>query len=80
MVHIAKEVNIEHMLGSKAVTFSLRSVATGESVDPADRINSDDNLILMPNTPLLGGISSNNRSIKKIGYLIRRLLFYSRPN
>ena len=54
LVHIAKEVNIEHMLGSKAVTFSLRSVATGESVDAADRVVDEDNLILMPNTPSLG--------------------------
>ncbi|MFY0689137.1 MAG: hypothetical protein JXQ90_18350 [Cyclobacteriaceae bacterium] len=53
-VHIAKEVNIEHFLGTKAITFSLRNVATGESVDTSDKVIDEDNLVLMPSSPSLG--------------------------
>jgi len=53
-VHISKQVTVEHFLGSKAITFSMRSVETGETVDAANVVPDENNLVLMPSSPSLG--------------------------
>lgn len=53
-LHLAKDVNIEHLLGTNALTFSIRNLATGESVSITDKTVDENNLLLVPDSPVLG--------------------------